>query len=177
MTEQEIISGCKTQNRAAQKCLYDRYAAILYPVARRYVRHQEDAEDVLIQSFYKIMSKIAQYQGKGSFEGWMRRVVVNESLMFLRKRHNFHISIDHIAHSMSDGAPSVETILFEKDILEVVNSLPTGYRTVFNLYVIEGYKHREIAEELGISINTSKSQLIQAKRKISGLLKKNKNIA
>ena len=177
MTEEELIAGCKHQDRTAQKYLYDTYSPILFPICRRYVKHREDAEDVLLEAFYKIFSNIRQYQGKGSFEGWMKRIVINESLMFLRKRHNFNINLDLVSHALEDRENGIEELLYEQDILKVIQELPTGYRTVFNLYVIEGYKHREIAEKLDISINTSKSQLIQARRKLGQLLKKNKRVA
>ena len=107
----------------------------------------------------------------------MKRIVINESLMFLRKRHNFNINLDLVSHALEDRENGIEELLYEQDILKVIQELPTGYRTVFNLYVIEGYKHREIAEKLDISINTSKSQLIQARRKLGQLLKKNKRVA
>jgi RNA polymerase sigma factor (sigma-70 family) len=174
MTEQELIRGCKAQERSAQKMLFEQYAPVLLGICRRYVKQAEDAEDVMLGSFYKILSNIEQYQGKGSFEGWMKRISVNESLMFLRKKHNFNLSIDQHHLEIAEDALGIEEQLFEEDILDILDSLPIGYRTVFNLYVIDGLKHREIAEELGISINTSKSQLIQAKRKLASLLKKNK---
>jgi RNA polymerase sigma-70 factor (ECF subfamily) len=177
MTEQELIKGCKKQERNAQKYLYARYAPVLLGICRRYVKQQEDAEDVLLESFYKIFSNIDQYEGKGSFEGWMKRISVNESLMFLRKKHNFNLSIENNHLEIAEDSVGIEELLFEQDILEVMDALPTGYRTIFNLYVIDGLKHREIAEELGISINTSKSQLIQAKRKLASLLKKNKIVS
>jgi len=173
MSDEDLIRACKSQDRDAQKILYNRYAGTLLGICRRYVRQIEDAEDVLLESFYKIFSNIHQYEGKGSFEGWMKRISVNESLMFLRRRHNFNISLDSSHYEISEEDYSIEERLFEEDILSLLDLLPTGYRTVFNLYVLEGLKHREIAEKLGISINTSKSQLIQAKRKLKELLKKN----
>ncbi len=176
MSEQELIKGCRAHNRKAQKHLYDKYAPVLFGICRRYVRQQEDAEDVLLESFYKIMSSIEQYRGNGSFEGWMKRIAVNQSLMFLRKNHNFNINIESIQVTAKDDF-SIEDALFAGDLLKILDQLPPGYKTVFNLYVIEGYKHREIAELLGISINTSKSQLIQAKRKMKQLLKKNRRAA
>lgn len=174
MTEQELIKGCKMRNRDAQKKLYRQYAPVLLGICRRYVKQQEDAEDVMLESFYKIFSNIDQFEGKGSFEGWMKRISVNESLMFLRRKHNFNLSIDSNHLEIKEDAWSIEEKLFEEDILDIMDTLPTGYRTIFNLYVIDGLKHREIADELGISINTSKSQLIQAKRKLASLLKKTK---
>jgi len=173
MSDEDLIRACKSQDREAQKMLYNRYASTLLGICRRYVRQIEDAEDVLLESFYKIFSNINQYEGKGSFEGWMKRISVNESLMFLRRRHNFNISLDSSHLEISEEDYSIEERLFEEDILSLLDLLPTGYRTVFNLHVLEGLKHREIAETLGISINTSKSQLIQAKRKLVELLKKN----
>jgi len=174
MTEVELIRKCGLKDRKAQKLLYDKYAPLLFAICRRYIRQKEDAEDVLLESFYKIFSHISNFKGQGSFEGWMKRIAINQSLMFLRKKHNLHLSIASVAHVLYDNDFDAEELLFEKDILIVLDQLPPGYRTVFNLYVIEGYKHREIAEELGISINTSKSQLIQAKKKLAELLKKNK---
>ncbi len=173
MTEDELIEGCREKDRKAQKRLYEQYAPILLGICRRYIRQREDAEDVLVDAMYKILSSIKQYQSRGSFEGWMKRITVNQALMFLRKKHNFHLSIDGIDWQIADS-PKVEELLYEEDLLNILDQLPVGYKTVFNLYVIEGYKHREIAEKLDISINTSKSQLIQAKRKMAQLLKKNK---
>jgi RNA polymerase sigma-70 factor (ECF subfamily) len=176
MTEQELIKSCKAQHRKAQQSLYDRYAPVLFGICRRYVKQHEDAEDVLLEVFYKIFTNIKQYKGKGSFEGWIKRIAVNESLMFLRKKRNFNISVDVYPVDVREKSHAVDELLFEKDILVLLEKLPTGYRTIFNLYVVEGYKHREIADKLGISINTSKSQLILAKKRMSELLKKN-NIA
>ena len=173
MTQEELIKGCRAQDRRAQKALYEQYAPILFAICRRYVKHTEDAEDVLLESLYKIMSRMDRYGGKGSFEGWMKRITVNEALMFLRKKHNFHMNVESVAYQLADESPDAEEWLFEEDILCTLDRLPIGYRTVFNLYVIEGYKHREIAQKLEISINTSKSQLIQAKRKLVEILKKN----
>ena len=177
MSEAEIIKGCKARQRLAQKKLYDTYAPILLGICRRYVKDITDAEDVLLEAMYKIMANIQTFHGKGSFEGWMKRITINEALMFLRRKHNFNLSIDASHIAIADDDQSVEEDLFEADILAVMDQLPKGYKTVFNLYVIEGYKHREIAEKLGISINTSKSQLIQAKRKLATLLKKNQILA
>ena len=172
MSEQELINAWRRQERAAQRLLYDGYAPKMLGVVRRYVRRYEDAEDVLIEAFFKVLTKIETYTGVGNFEGWIRRIVVNESLMFLRKKHNF---ADCVELSTID-APNyftIETELAAQDILNLLGELPTGYRTIFNLYVLEGYKHREIAELLGISINTSKSQLILAKKRMRQILERN----
>lgn len=143
----------------------------MYGICVRYLKTQEDAEDIFIEGFYKILTKISLYKGEGSFEGWMRRVMVNECLMFLRKRNNLSMTVEIPATDIADDVPEEAEPEFE-EIMSVIDLLPPGYRTVFNLYVFEDFKHREIAEMLGISINTSKSQLILAKRKIADLLKK-----
>ena len=168
MTEQELIDGCKLDDRRAQKALYERYSPDMLGVCRRYIKVQEDAEDVLVEAFFKVFDKIDQFKQEGSFEGWIRRIVVNESLMFLRKRHNFKLTVE--LDKVEIGEPAnVPAELEAREILSLLNDLPTGYRTVFNLYVLEGFKHKEIAETLGISINTSKSQLILAKKRLQEL--------
>ncbi|MBX2815622.1 MAG: sigma-70 family RNA polymerase sigma factor [Saprospiraceae bacterium] len=172
MTEHELIQACVLKERSAQKALYAKYSGVLFGICKRYVKQHEDAEDVLIETFYKIFSNIGQFGGKGSFEGWMKRIAVNESLMFLRKKKSIHLTIDNLKTPVIHEDLTVEG-LYEQDLLKLLDHLAPGYRSVFNLFVIEGYKHREIAEMLGISINTSKSQLIQAKNKLKGLLKKN----
>lgn len=142
----------------------------MFSVVRRYLKNEEDAEDALIESFFKIFTKINTYKGKGSFEGWMRRIVVNECLMKLRKKRNFTMALEE-AYDIGE-AETITPNLAYQDLMKVLENLPTGYRTIFNLYEIEGFKHREIAEQLGISINTSKSQLILAKKRIRELIKK-----
>lgn len=170
MKEKDIISLCKSGDRSAQKWIYDRYSPVMYGVCKRYISSKEDAEDVLVESFFKVLTKIDQYQGNGSFEGWIRRIVVNEALMFIRKRVILTEDADLELLNIPESSASIVEELNAAAILNVLDKLPIGYRTVFNLYVLEGYKHREIAEELGISINTSKSQLILAKKKLQELL-------
>lgn len=127
-----------------------------------------DAEDVMIQGFYKVFSKLEQFNSAGSFEGWIRRIMVNESLMYLRKE-NMNLSIERVKEAPSKEA-NAEQRIAESEILALLNKLPTGYRTIFNLYAIEGYSHKEIAAQLGISVNTSKSQLIKARKKLKTYL-------
>ena len=115
----------------------------MFGLCKRYVKNREDAEDVMIEGFFKVMTKIDQYHNKGSFEGWIRRIMVNEALMFLRKSNNLNMSVE-INNVKIANAITVEDELAAEDILKLLDKLPTGYRTVFNLYVIEGYKHREL---------------------------------
>ncbi len=172
VNEEQLIEACKDGNRRAQQQLYDRYAPTMLGVARRYVGRVEDAEDILVEAFYKVFSNLHQYAGNGSFEGWIRRIVVNESLMFLRKRHALQGAAEINPQLDLPIRSKASDELEAQDILDLLDQLPLGYRTVFNLYVLEGFKHREIAAELGISINTSKSQLILARRRMQELLEK-----
>ncbi len=170
-----LISRVKKQDPTAQKALYDKYSPLFFGICLRYVKESAEAEDVMIESFYKIFTKIGQFNEQGSFEGWMKRIVVNQALMQIRKNRNFnlHVNIEN-AYTLKDDPIAISKINYQ-EILDLLNELPNGYRTIFNLYVIEGYKHREIAQELGISINTSKSQLILAKKKMRELYKKKHN--
>ncbi len=172
MSEKEIIDGCLLGDRRAQKSLYDKFAPKMFGVCKRYVKTLENAEEVMVEAFCKIFQKINLYSGQGSFEGWIRRVVVNEALMFLRKNYRFNEHIDIADVPVQAVHVTVEDELSANEILLLLNQLPTGYRTVFNLYVIEGFKHKEIADKLGISINTSKSQLILAKKRLKDLVEK-----
>ncbi|GLR18382.1 RNA polymerase sigma factor [Portibacter lacus] len=165
------IKLCKAGNRKAQKALYDFYSPILFGICRRYLKNTADAEDVFIHGMFKIFDNIHKYKGDGSFEGWMKRIMVNESLMHIRKHKKLNLTVEWSQVNDSQD-PVILDQLAEEDIKDIIMELPEGYRTVFNLYVIEGYKHREIGEMLGISINTSKSQLILAKKKMREFIKK-----
>ena len=174
--ETNLIKRCQRQDPSAQKTLYTKYADLFFGICLRYMKNSHDAEDAMVESFYKIFSKIDQFKHEGSFEGWMKRIVVNECLMKIRKSSNLnlHVDIDQ-AYNISEDAHIVSDLNY-KELLILLDDLPKGYRTVFNLYVIEGFKHREIAEILSISINTSKSQLILAKKKMRELFKKKHNL-
>lgn len=168
MTEQQLIIGCKANERRAQRAVYNRYSPVMLAVARRYTARDADAEDVLISAFFKVFDKIGTFTDSGSFEGWIRRIVVNEALMLLRKKHALKQAseIEDVNPTSFSVPAEAASRLAEADIMNLLDRMPVGYRTVFNLYVVEGYKHREIAEMLGISINTSKSQLILAKKRM-----------
>lgn len=170
MTEHEYIQACQQQQPLGQRIVYERYAPTMLGVCRRYLNRTEDAEDVLVESFCKVFQHIGQYTGNGSFEGWIRRIVVNECLMFLRKQHALRNAYEIQENIDLHTDQNIVSELAAQDILYLLNQLPMGYRTVFNLYVLEGYKHREIAELMDISINTSKSQLILAKKRLQELL-------
>jgi len=173
--ETDIISGCAQNNRIAQKTLYERYHGPMLGVCLRYSNHREDAVEILNMGFFKIFKSISKFKQTGSFEGWMRRIMVNECLMALRKKVNFQLQVE-VNNLDIDTSVTVDSKLAYEELLKVLETLPVGYRTVFNMYVIEGYKHREIAEKLGISINTSKSQLILAKKRLREIIKKKHNV-
>lgn len=170
-----IIDNCKKGNPDAQKLLYDTFKDQMYAVCLRYVKNHQDAEDVFIEGFFKVLTKIENFKGDGSFEGWVRRVMVNESLMFLRKKTNLHMTVEIPEKDIADEILPEDDQISAEDILKILDELPLGYRTVFNLYVFEDFKHREIADMLGISINTSKSQLILAKKRVHEILKQKAN--
>ena len=159
----ELIEGCKRKNAQAQKNLYDRYTGLLYALCCRYIKEKMEAEDVLIIAFTKILDRIDQFKGEGSFEGWMKKIVVNESLTYLRRNKNMYLEMDIEAADREPDFDKLESHLQAEDLMKMIEALPAGYRTVFNLYAIDGYSHKEIAEQLGINENTSKSQLSRAR--------------
>jgi RNA polymerase sigma factor (sigma-70 family) len=165
MSDQEIIEGCTRNSRKAQQLLYDRYSRFLLGVCLRYASDKAEAEDILQDSFLKIFFNIKDFSGTGSFIGWLRKVAVNTAITHYHKnlKFRYHIEIEEYV-STETGVASFEQDFFTADELhKVLNELPAGYRMVFNLYAVEGYKHKEIAEMLGIDTNTSKSQYSRAK--------------
>ncbi len=171
-----MIAGCQRAESKAQKCLYERFAAPMYGVCLRYLKNQMDAEEALLNGFMKIYQHIGQYEAKGSFEGWVRRIMVNEALGFLRKKEPLHLAIED-SHIQVAGTTGADHELAEEELLELLLTLPAGYRTVFNLYAIEGYGHKEIADMLGITEGTSKSQLSKARAMLQRRLSGNEAIA
>jgi RNA polymerase sigma-70 factor (ECF subfamily) len=160
LTQDQLIKGCIQKDPKAQKRLYDSYASLMYPVCCRYLKNHEEAEDVLVIAFTKIFDKISQFNGLGSFEGWIKRIVINEALNHLRSRSKVEIS--DIDESSPIGCKDADR-LEEEDLIDLISSLPNGYRQVFNMYAIDGYSHKEIADALSISEGTSKSQLNRAR--------------
>jgi len=162
---EEIIEGCKKNNRKAQKQLYEKYAPVLMGICIRYANSTDEAHDILQDSFIKILRQIKQFENKGSFEGWMRRIVVNTAISNYRKnlKHYNQYNIDDV-YTDSHSTSMFEADFTHDELLKIIHTLPDGYRLVFNLYAIEGYKHKEIAEMLNIDIATSKSQYSRAKK-------------
>lgn len=161
--EDDLIDGCLQGDRKMQHALYQRFAPKMYGVCLRYAANAAEAEDILQEGFIKVFNKLSSFRREGSFEGWVRRIFVNTAIEHFRKKSYLQPITEREESSYEAKNLSVLDSLAEKDIIGLVQQLSPGYRTVFNLYVIEGYTHREIAEQLGISEGTSKSQLSRAK--------------
>ncbi len=171
-TETQLISGLKRGESRAQKVAYERFAGKMLAVCHRYCANRDDAEEVLIDGFMKVYEKISQFREDGSFEGWIRRIMVTESLMFLRRNKAWRQEIPLDEAVTEPDYVWADANLNETELLKLINRLPDGYRTVFNLYAIEGYSHAEISQTLGISEGTSKSQLSRARMLLQSSLKK-----
>lgn len=173
MTEENLIKECASGNVLAQKAFYEKFAGKMMGVCLRYARNSDEAEDVLQDAFIKIFNKIPEYVKKGSLEGWVRRIVVNTALDSYRKnkKHQKDIEAGSVDYLLEQKSFIVEE-LNAQDLLIIINNLPDGYRMVFNLFAIEGYSHKEIAERLGITESTSKSQYSRAKKVLRDILEK-----
>ena len=164
MNQKELIAGCIRGDRQCQMELFRQFSGKLLAVCVRYTRHRMEAEDVLQDAFIKIFKNLEKFEGKGSFEGWMRRIVVNTALKNYNKSSYQREKIGLEDYQESALDPDVIASLHEEEILKVVGQLPEGYKAVFNLYVIEGFSHKEIAEQLEIQESTSRSQLVKARK-------------
>ena len=174
MTEQKAIEGCKRQDRISQKYLFDKYADGMLMLCTRYVRHLPDAEELMLNGFYSFFKAIDRfvYSHEGSIAAWLKKIMVNECLMFLRKNDRLKIieAADIPEPGIEDG--HIERMC-ANEIYRIIMTLPIGYCTVFNLFVIEGYTHKEIATLLGITEGTSKSQLNKARALLQKIWKQN----
>lgn len=176
MTEENLIKKCASGNALAQKTFYEKFAGKMMGVCLRYARDYEEAQDVMQDAFIKIFGKLPEYQKKGSLEGWVRRIVVNTALDSYRKnkKHQQNVDVDTVDYMLDSNSYIIEE-MNANDLLAVIKTLPEGYQMVFNLFAIEGYSHKEIAERLGITESTSKSQFSRAKKSLREILMK-KNI-
>ena len=164
LTEEDLLEGCRKGKASAQRGLYERLAPKMLGVCFRYIKDREEAEHVMIGGIVKVFDKLDQFKGDGSFEGWVRRIVVNDCLMYIRKNRNMSLQSDIEEVHDDPNLKVIEEQLDAQDLIKLIEELPVGYRTVFNLYAIEGYNHAEIAKQLEISENTSKSQLSRARK-------------
>lgn len=164
MDEKTILALCRKNNRQAQQNLYQQHASFMLGVCYRYTKSRDDAEDVLQEGFVKVFTQIDQFNGKGSLQGWIYRIMVTTAISYLRRHQRYRSQMEFSEpniHPIVDprGISNLQT----EDLMELVRRLPTGYQTVFNLAGIEGYDHTEISELLGISVQTSRSQYSRAR--------------
>ena len=171
--ENEIIQLAVENNRQAQRRIYTQFSPKMLGVCRQYTKDIHQAEDLMITAFMKVFANLSSFENKGSFEGWIRRIMVNECISYIRvqKKVNFIEDENYFEESFNN----IESQLSLEDIQFLIDNLPDGYKMVFNLYAIEGYKHREIANMLGVNEGTSKSQLSQARKMLQGQINKLKN--
>ena len=169
MIDIKLILECQKSDRAAQRKVYDQLASSLYYTCKRYLKQEEEVEEALADAFYTIFTKINQLQVPEAFAGWARKIAVNQCLARLKKKNNFNLYLEDVSYN-DEPMADIDTTIEEEDLLNLVEKIPEGCRTVFNLYVIEGYAHKEIAQMLSISEGTSKSQLNVAKTKLKVLV-------
>lgn len=163
ISESDLLTGCLAGDRRMQEELYRRFSPRMYAVCLRYAGNAEEAQDILQEGFIKVFKKLDSFRSEGSFEGWVRRIFVNTAIEFFRRKRYLMPVTEKEENTIEGKTASALDDLAAKDILALVQELSPGYRTVFNMYVIEGYTHKEIADMLGISEGTSKSQLSRAK--------------
>jgi RNA polymerase sigma-70 factor (ECF subfamily) len=171
--ENSLIKLAAENNRHAQQQVYAKFSPKMLGVCRQYIKDIHQAEDVMITAFMKVFANLKNFEHKGSFEGWIRRIMVNECISCLRVQKKVSYLEDE--YYVEDTFNNIESGLSVDDIQSLIDSLPDGYKMVFNLYAIEGYKHQEIATMLGISEGTSKSQLSHARKMLQGQINKQKN--
>ena len=177
MTEEAIFQGCLKNQATAQRELYNRYSPKMLAVCYRFAHKREDAEDMMQEGFIKVFSQMHTFQNKGAFEGWIRRIMVHTCINNLKKNKRFNESVDiAYANSIQVREESVPSIVQAKQVVECIRLLPIGYRTVLNLYAIEGYSHKEIADMIDIEESTSRSQYTRAKQMLEEILIKKKII-
>jgi RNA polymerase sigma factor (sigma-70 family) len=171
MTEEAILKGCLSNNATAQRELYNKYSSKMLAVCYRYGHNREDAEDMLQEGFIKVFLQMHTFENRGAFEGWIRRIIVHTCINILKKNKKFNESVDIIyATGIQVREESVPAIIQAKQVVECIRLLPIGYRTVLNLYAVEGYSHREIADMLDIEESTSRSQYTRAKAMLEDIL-------
>lgn len=169
--EQQLISGCQNGDRRAQKQLYEAFSGKMMGVCLRYCKDRETARDLLHDGFLKVYSHIVDYEGKGSFEGWIRRIMINTALEHIRRQNDegFRLNIEE-AYTLSNGDLSILDKMQAEELIKLIQKLPNIYRTVFNLFVVEGYSHKEIADEMNITESSSRVYLTRAKQSLQEML-------
>ena len=177
MTEEALLKGCLNNEAAAQRELYNKYSSKMLSVCYRYAHNREDAEDMLQEGFIKVFLQVNTFENRGAFEGWIRRIIVHTCINILKKNKKFNESVDIIhANGLQIREDTVPAIIQAKQVVECIRMLPIGYRTVLNLYAVEGFSHREIAGLLDIEESTSRSQYTRAKAMLEDILIKKRII-
>ena len=177
MTEELMLAGCLRNNAAAEEALYHRFSPRMLGVCYRFAKNREDAEDMLQEGFIKVFTQMHQYRNEGALEGWIRRIIVHTCINILKKNKKFADSVDIIhANSVYVKEDLIPSIMQAKQVVECIRMLPLGYRTVLNLYAIEGFSHKEIAGILDIEESTSRSQYTRAKAMLEEILIRKKII-
>lgn len=173
----KLIESCREGDRTAQKVLYERLAPRMFPVCIRYIGDREAAEDVLQDGFVTLFTRLDSYKGEGSFEGWARKIFVTTALMELRRKDALKMSdeLDVVRGMKSETVSQLQSIGY-KDLMNLITQLPPGFRTVFNLYAVEGFTHKDIGEMLGISETTSRTQLSRARAWLQNKIKEIENV-
>ncbi len=177
LTEKALIENCLSGDRDCQKQLFDRYAGKMLSVCHRYARHHSEAEDLLQEGFIKVFTNLDKFKFEGSFEGWVRRIMINTSLKYVSRKSfkNETIGLENTKEESMN--PVAVSKLSADELLKLVEALPQGYKVIFNLYAIEGFSHKEIAEKLCIQESTSRSQLVKARRLLQEKVKELHKIA
>jgi len=170
-SNEQLIKGCLDKKKHYQELLYNRFAPKMFGICLRYAKEYHHAQDILQEGFIKIFNNLHKFRGDGSFEGWIRRIFINASIEHYRKAVQMYPIVENDYQPFKVIEETVLQDLAAKDLLELVQQLAFGYRTVFNLYVIEGYSHKEIAATLGISEGTSKSQLARARYMLQKMIR------
>lgn len=173
----KLIEKASKGDRRAQHQLFEMFSPKMLGVCRQYLKNNDLAEEVMLSGFLKMFTNLNNFKNEGSFEGWIRRIMVNESISQLRKDKKLHFVSEAEIDNTTDHSTYMETELEEADIQKMIDALPDGYKTVFVLYAVEGYKHSEIGELLQISENTSKSQLFKARKMLQNMVKQQNNIS
>lgn len=173
----QLIESCIKGNRVAQKVMYDRLASRMFSICIRYVGDRTLAEDILQEGFITLFTRLGSYKGEGSFEGWARRIFVTTALMYLRKKDALKMSddLEQARGLKTEMTSQIENIGYQ-ELMKIVMSLPAGFRTVFNMYAVEGYSHKEIAGILGISEVTSRTQYSRARALLQSKIKERENV-
>ena len=168
--EKALLQACLKNDKQAQTDLYEKYKGQMYAVCLRYARTQTEAEDFLVEGFFKVFRDLHQYNYQSPFVHWMKRIIINNALMTLRKKQVLIFPATKLTENDWQQAPEIWQQLEAATILKAIQSLPAGYQTIFNLYAIEGYSHKEIGKKLGIAESTSRSQYTRAKKALQQLL-------